>query len=65
MMAEVRIGDPLARGSPSRSASGKVRRSAEKEACLGSGVLRLGEPRAGGFAVLSRVMRLVHLSVLI
>ena len=51
ILAGVRIGQLPARGSPSRSASNKLGRSAEKEACLNSGVLRLGGPRAGGVAV--------------
>ena len=53
MMAAVLVEERPARGSPSRSASDHSRRSAKKDACLNSGMLRLGEPRAGGFAVLS------------
>src|SRR5438552_2759538 len=37
-----------AHGSPSRNASDKLMHSAENEARLTSGALRLGEPRAGG-----------------
>ena len=53
IMAAMRSGERPARGSPSRSASGKLRRSTENEASLSSPALRLGEPRAAGVPVLS------------
>src|SRR6266478_2549871 len=53
IMAALFIGERPARGSPSRSASDELRRSAQKQARLSSGMLRLGEPRAGAVLVLN------------